>query len=148
MRKKITRVQSEPHKLLHKVKFQNIELHYLFSLFIKNENTFRKNSDRRKVLCVLKNKIKNIEAQIGEILRAPSLGRNLQVLMKKECNPFTSTPIVPPNQSSRYIITDQSEISLHNNLPIETLDSEGQVGRDNGSLAVGSIQIRLLLRLF
>ena len=30
-----------------------------------------------------KNKIKNIKAQIGEILRTPSLGRNLLVLRKK-----------------------------------------------------------------
>ena len=33
-----------------------------------------------------KNKIKNIEAQIGEILRAPSLDRIFLVLIKKKFN--------------------------------------------------------------
>ena len=32
-----------------------------------------------------KEQIKNIEAQISQILRTPSLGRNLLVLIKKEC---------------------------------------------------------------
>ena len=30
--------------------------------------------------------LKNMEAQIGEILRTPSLGKNVMVLIKKECN--------------------------------------------------------------
>ena len=33
-----------------------------------------------------KNKIKNISARFGEILRTTSLGRDLLVLVKKECN--------------------------------------------------------------
>ena len=33
----------------------------------------------------IKNQIKNTEAQIGEILRTPSLVRNLLALIKKEC---------------------------------------------------------------
>ena len=53
------------------VEFRNIELHHVFSMFIKNNLRF-------------KNKIKNIEAQIGKILRTPSLDRNLLVLIKKE----------------------------------------------------------------
>ena len=55
------------------VKFKNIDLQRVFSIFIKN-------------------KIKNIEAQIGKILRPPSTGRNLLILIKKACNGFRVFP--------------------------------------------------------
>ena len=42
-------------------------------------------------LCLLGTIQENIEAQIGEKLRTPSLGRSLLVLMKKECKPSGST---------------------------------------------------------
>ena len=68
LRLKITKIleQSLLQNWWLKLKFQNSELHHVFSMFIKN-------------------KIKNIEAQIGEILRTSSLGENLLVLIKKEC---------------------------------------------------------------
>ena len=53
----------QPQNQWHNVKFKNIELHHVFSMFMKN-------------------KIKNIEAQIGEILKTPSYDRNELVLIK------------------------------------------------------------------
>ena len=77
------------------LKFTNNELHHVFSMFYQEQ---------------FKNKIKNIEAQIGEILRTPSLDRNLLVLIKKEhtpelCETFEMIPLS--------LMTQQIQTKIH-----------------------------------
>ena len=63
-----------------------------------------------------KNKIKNIESQIGEILRTPSLGRNLLALIKKvyaglNQNPFAMMYVGPKHEIC-YEVFDLRSIRL------------------------------------